>query len=99
MYDLLRPSDKRRHQTSASTDHEPLQWLLRDAYADLATCAFWRVRATLGGDDGAFAGRRYQRQYERATDAIATLAGSGALTPLGGEFVGRMLAALKATPL
>jgi uncharacterized protein len=99
MRDFFRLADERRYRAPWEAGQAPLERLLHDAYADLAACAFWRVRAALGGDDRADARRRHRQVYERATDAIETLAGCGSLTPPGAEFVGQMLAGLKTTSL
>jgi uncharacterized protein len=99
MHEFFRPAVERRGRTSREAGHEPLERLLGDAYADLAACAFWRARAALGGTDREIARQGYQRGHERAAEAIATLAGSGSLMPLGTEFIGQMLARLKAMPL
>ena len=94
--DFFYPADKRRFRTPWEAGQEPLEQLLRDAYVDLAACAFWQVRAALRGDDRVAAEQRYKDRYGRAADAIATLAGCGRLTPPGEEFVTRLRTALKA---
>jgi uncharacterized protein len=64
--------------------------LLDGAYANLAVTEFWRVRAGLGQHDQAEAAERYQYWREHTEAAIDTVAGSGALTPLGRHFVGQL---------
>jgi uncharacterized protein len=78
LYDLFDPVDNR------------LEELLDGAYANLAVTEFWRVRAGLGQHDRAEAAERYQYWREHTAAAIETVAGSGALTPLGRHFVGRL---------
>jgi uncharacterized protein len=98
--DLFEPSPGRpQDRTPRHADQERLERLFRDTYADLSVCAFWRVRAALGGDDRGPARLRHQRWHGRATVAIATLAGCGLLTPLGEEFAGQMRSGLQALSL
>jgi uncharacterized protein len=78
LYDLFDPVDNR------------LEELLDGAYANLAVTEFWRVRAGLGQHDRAEAAERYQYWREHTAAAIETVAGSGALTPLGRHFVGQL---------
>jgi uncharacterized protein len=98
LHDLFEFSGDRRYRTP-DVDPGRLERLLRGAYANLAACAFWRVRATLGADDRASARQSYRRCYRRTAQAIAALQGCESLTPLGEEFVGQMRTGLTAMTL
>jgi uncharacterized protein len=88
--DLFRPAYGHGDRTPRDLGPGSPERLLRDAYAGLAVCAFWRARAALGGDDRVPARQRYQRWYGRTAIAIGTLTDSESLTPPGRELVSQM---------
>jgi uncharacterized protein len=69
-----------------------IEGLLASAYTQLAVSGFWRVRQKVALADAAAeaAGRRFADSRARVQDAIEVLVTSGALTPLGREFVAAM---------
>jgi len=99
LFDLCDPADKRLYKAPWRAESKPLEWLLQGAYAQLAVSEFWRARARLGEDDQARAARRYERSRARTAAAIAMLAGSGSLTPLGERVADQMRKAISAERL
>jgi uncharacterized protein len=95
--DLFKPAHRARIKVGWRTDPRPVEGVLQGTYAHLAITDMWRRRAQRAG-----AGAREQRHYERYHDwtagAVAELRGSGALTPMGERFVGRMAETLAGWP-
>ena len=96
LYDLFDPSDKGLYRTPWDARPSPLERLLRDTYAQLAACGYWRSRAAGDVDSQEKAGQRYLRVRDSVAVAIETLAGCESLTPLGKNFIVQMRAGLMA---
>lgn len=96
LFDLYDPADKRLYHAPWRRDPRPLEGLLQGTYAHLAVSEFWRVRAGLGDYDQAEAAERYEHWRSHTAAAVETLAGSGALTPLGMRFASQMRTAIAA---
>jgi uncharacterized protein len=94
VFDLFDPEDKRLYHAPWRKDPRPLEGLLQGTYAHLAVSDFWRVRAGLGEPDQAEAAQRYAHWRSHTAAAIATLAESGSLTPLGMRFADAMRTAV-----
>ena len=77
-------------------DPRPLGALLQGTYAHIAVTDYWRVRRHLvTGPDALAAAELFARWRMMTAEAIETLAGSGALTPLGARFVDGMRATVE----
>ncbi|MBP2704052.1 FxsB family radical SAM/SPASM domain protein [Microbispora sp. RL4-1S] len=87
LLDLYDPSDRRLFYAPWRDDPRPLEGLLQGTYAHLAVTDFWRLRRHAVPDPGH---RHFARWRAETARAVETLAGSGALTPLGERFVERM---------
>jgi uncharacterized protein len=96
LFDLVDPADKQLCRTPWHEDPGPVEDLLWDTYAQLAATEFWQARAGLDEDDQAEAAQRYSRGRADTAAAVGTLAGSGALTPLGLRFAGQLGASITA---
>ncbi|GAA2140014.1 hypothetical protein GCM10009760_22830 [Kitasatospora kazusensis] len=96
-HDLYDQSDDRRYYAPWRPDPRPLEALLQGTYAHLAVTEFWgtRVRAYdgLGGEAAETARLQLATWRSHTAEAVETLAGSGALTPLGQRFTDGMRAA------
>jgi uncharacterized protein len=88
LFELCDPADTQLFNAPWRQDPRPAEPLLQGAYAHLAVTDYWRVRrGELGGAQAAAAEERFARWRMHTAAAIETLAGSGALTPLGTRFV------------
>lgn len=96
LFDLFDPSDKSLYRTPWDARPWPLERLLRNTYAQLAVCGYWRNRTAGGGDDQEHASRRYLHARDGIEAAIETLAGCESLTPLGEHFIAQMRSGLMA---
>ncbi|RKE20673.1 FxsB family cyclophane-forming radical SAM/SPASM peptide maturase [Streptomyces sp. TLI_171] len=98
-HDLYDRADGRLFHAPWRPDPRPLEGLLQGTYAHLAVTEFWatRVRAYDGLRNGPAEHARVQLAAWRAhtAEAVETLAGSGALTPLGARFADGMRAAVE----
>ncbi|MFI9270784.1 FxsB family cyclophane-forming radical SAM/SPASM peptide maturase [Kitasatospora sp. NPDC052896] len=97
-HDLYDPADQGRYHAPWRPDPRPLEGLLQGTYAHLAVTEFWGTRVAaydgLPGEPAEHA-RTQLATWRALTDrAIDTLAGSGALTPLGERFAGGMRTAV-----
>jgi uncharacterized protein len=91
LYDLYDPADHRLYHAPWREDMRPLEGLLQGTYAHIAVTDFWRARrASAPGPAVRTAEARFAHWRDQTADAIASLAGSGSLTPLGEQFVDRM---------
>lgn len=92
-FDLYDESESRLFYAPWREDPRPFEGLLQGTYAHIAVADFWRVRrGRLTGSDRDAAEAHFARWRTQTAEAIEVLAGSGALTPLGVAFVGRMRA-------
>jgi uncharacterized protein len=67
--------------------------LLQGAYAHLGVTDYWRLRRhRVAGQAALDAAEQFARWRQATSDAIETLAGSSALTPLGQRFAAGMRA-------
>jgi uncharacterized protein len=94
--DLYDPSCERLFYAPWRPDPRPLEGLLQGTYAHLAVIDFWRAqwRSTTGERSRA-AETHFARWRDQTAEAVETLAGSGALTPLGERFVAGMREAVR----
>jgi uncharacterized protein len=97
MYDLWDRTEQRLFFAPWREDSRPIGALLQGSYAHLSVTDFWRVRRhKLTGPGAVDAAERFARWRLLTAEAIDTLAGSGALTPLGARFVAGMRATAEA---
>ncbi|WP_063819176.1 FxsB family cyclophane-forming radical SAM/SPASM peptide maturase [Herbidospora cretacea] len=87
LFDLYDQNDHRRFYAPWRPDPRPLEGLLQGTYAHIAVADFWRRRRHVEPDP---AHHEFARWRAQTAEAIETLAGSGALTELGADFVARM---------
>ena len=93
MFDLCERTDRRLFFAPWREDPRPLGALLQGTYAHIAVTDYWRLRRHRGsGPDALAAAEQFARWRIMTAEAIETLAGSGALTPLGVRFVDGMRA-------
>jgi uncharacterized protein len=93
LFDLCDPADRQLFNAPWRDDPRPAEPLLQGAYAHLAVTDYWRVRRHDLADARALAAEeRFARWRMHTAQAIETLIGSGALTPLGIRFVEGMQA-------
>jgi uncharacterized protein len=91
MFDLCDRTDQRVYFAPWREDPRPLGALLQGTYAHIGVTDYWRVRRHQVTGPGALAAaERFARWRALTAEAIETLAGSGALTPLGARFVDGM---------
>ena len=91
MFDLCDRTDQRVFFAPWREDPRPVGALLQGTYAHIGVTDFWRVRRDqVPGKEAAEAAERFARWRMMTAEAIETLAGSGALTPLGARFVAGM---------
>jgi uncharacterized protein len=96
LFDLCDPADRRLFYAPWRDDPRPIEPLLQGAYAHLAVADYWRVRRhELPGARALAADELFARWRMLTAEAIETLAGSGALTPLGARFVDGMGATVR----
>ena len=90
MFDLCDRADRRVFFAPWRDDPRPVGALLQGAYAHIGVTDFYRVRRDVPGQGAAEAAERFARWRMMTAEAIETLAGCGALTPLGARFVAGM---------
>ncbi|WP_187365593.1 FxsB family cyclophane-forming radical SAM/SPASM peptide maturase [Trebonia kvetii] len=98
MFDLCDRTDQRVFFAPWRDDPRPVGALLQGTYAHIGVTDFWRVRRDAAGQEpaaAAEAAERFARWRMMTAEAIETLAGSGALTPLGDRFVAGMRATVE----
>ncbi|XRQ04236.1 FxsB family cyclophane-forming radical SAM/SPASM peptide maturase [Actinomadura welshii] len=94
--DLYDKADDRLYHAPWRWDPRPLEGLLQGTYAHVAVADFWRRRARgPEADVAAEAARHFGDWYPKTLTAARTLAGSGALTGLGEQFVATMCRTLE----
>jgi uncharacterized protein len=93
MFDLCDRTDEHLFYAPWREDPRPVGALLQGTYAHIGVTDYWRLRRH--GADGPGAAEQFARWRMLTAEAIATLAGSGALTPLGGRFVEGMRATVE----
>jgi uncharacterized protein len=95
LFDLCNRGDTRVYYAPWRDDPRPLDALLQGTYAHIAVTEFWRVRwRQLSSSEAETAAARFALWRAQTSAATDTLAGSGALTPLGARFVDGMRATL-----
>ena len=95
LFDLYDRTDQRLFFAPWREDPRPLGALLQGAYAHLGVTDYWRVRRrAAAGPDATAAQEQFARWRMMTAEAVETLAGSGALTPLGDRFVACMRATM-----
>ena len=96
LFELYDPADRRLFYAPWRDDPRPLPALLQGTYAHIGVTDYWRARRHRAkGVDAVTAAERFARWRVLTAEAIETLAGSGALTDLGGRFVARMRATVE----
>jgi uncharacterized protein len=91
LYDLYEPIPGQRFHVLWRDDPRPIEPVLQGTYAHLGVTDYWRARRhQVDGTAGTEATEHFARWRMATSDAIETLASSGALTPLGDRFVARM---------
>jgi len=96
MFDLWDRTDQRVYFAPWRDDPRPVGALLQGTYAHIAVTDYWRVRRhRVTGTAAAAAEEQFARWRAMTAEAIGTLAGSGALTPLGTRFVDGMRATVE----
>jgi uncharacterized protein len=96
MFDLCDRTDQRVFFAPWRDDPRPVGALLQGTYAHIGVTDFWRARRRqVPGQEAAEAAERFARWRMMTAEAIETLAGSGALTPLGARFVAGMRATVE----
>jgi uncharacterized protein len=96
MFDLCDRADQRVFFAPWREDPRPLGALLQGTYAHIAVTDYWRVRRNMEtGPDALASAELFARWRMMTAQAIETLAGSGALTPLGARFVDGMRATVE----
>ena len=96
MFDLCDREDQRVFFAPWREDPRPLGALLQGTYAHIAVTDYWRVRRHMEtGPDALAPAELFARWRMMTAEAIETLAGSGALTPLGTRFVEGMRATVE----
>jgi uncharacterized protein len=95
--DLYDPAVDRSFHAPWGDGKYELGELLQGTYARLAAADFWRVRERCAaGPAAGVAARRSRQGRDQVAEAMVTLLGSGALTPLGASFVRGMSRSLGA---
>src|SRR6185437_9429257 len=93
LYDLYDRTDQRLFFAPWRQDPRPVGALLQGTYAHIGVTDYWRLRRHQVTGPGALAAAEQFALWRLMTaEAIETLAGSGALTPLGARFVDGMRA-------
>lgn len=96
MFDLYNRADQQLFFAPWREDPRPVGALLQGTYAHLGVTDYWRsYRHLVTGSAALEAAERFARWRTLTADTIDTLAGSGALTSLGGQFVGGMRATVE----
>jgi uncharacterized protein len=93
MFDLWDRKDQRQFFAPWRQDPRPVGALLQGTYAHIGVTDYWRLRRhQVTGPDALAAAEQFALWRMMTAEAIETLAGSGALTPLGARFVDGMRA-------
>jgi uncharacterized protein len=87
LVDLFDPGSQLVLPVGWRPDPRPIEGVLQGAYAHAAVADIWRVRAAR---DGGAARDTYQRYLDWTAAAAEALRDSGALTPLGRQFIDRL---------
>jgi uncharacterized protein len=96
MFDLHDRADRRVFFAPWRDDPRPAGALLQGTYAHIGVTDYWRGRRHQVTGPGALAAaEQFARWRIMTAEAIGTLAGSGALTPLGARFVEGMRATVE----
>jgi uncharacterized protein len=96
LIDLYDRNDDRKYHAPWREDPRPLEGLLQGTYAHIAVADYWRRRSWQAEPEtAAEAARQYDDWHPKTLTAVDTLAGSGALTGLGEQFVAGMGATLR----
>lgn len=91
LHDLYEPIPGQRFRVLWRDDSRPIEPVIQGTYAHLGVTDYWRIRRRqVGGTAGVEAAEQFARWRLATSDAIETLAASGALTPLGERFVSQM---------
>ena len=90
LFDLYDRADDRLFQTPWSEEKVQFDGLLQGAYTRLAATDFWPLGQPPEASPAAAEAGRSTEWQAQARQAIDVLLGSGALTPLGEQFVGQM---------
>ncbi len=94
--DLYEPIPGQLFHVLWRDDPRPIEPLIQGTYAHLGVTDYWRVRRhRADGTAGAEAAEHFARWRIATSDAIETLAGSRALTPVGDRFVAQMRATIE----
>jgi uncharacterized protein len=93
LFELCHPADQQLFYAPWREDRRPAEALLQGAYAHLGVTDYWRIRRhRADGPEAMAAEERFARWRVLTAETIDTLAGSGALTPLGTRYVEGMRA-------
>jgi uncharacterized protein len=91
LYDLYEPIRGQRFPVLWRDDLRPIEPVIQGTYAHMGVTDYWRVRRLrVDGVAGMEAAEQFARWRMATSDAIETIAGSGALTARGDRFVARM---------
>jgi uncharacterized protein len=96
LFDLFDRDDTRLFRAPWRPDPRPLEGLLQGTYAHVGVTEFWASRVRDHREHGqavaelVHAERQLERWRSYTAEAVETLAGSGALTPLGERFAAGM---------
>jgi uncharacterized protein len=90
LFDLYDRADDRLFQTPWGEEKVQLDGLLQSAYTHLAATDFWPLGQQPEASPAAAEAGRSTEWQAQVRQAIDVLLGSGALTPLGEQFVGQM---------
>jgi uncharacterized protein len=91
LYDLYEPIPGQRFPVLWRNDLRPIEPVIQGTYAHMGVTDYWRVRRhQVDGAAGTEAAEQFARWRMATSDAIETLASSGALTDRGDRFVARM---------
>jgi hypothetical protein len=91
LYDLYEQIPGQRFHVLWRNDRRPIEPVIQGTCAHIGVTDYWRVRRDqVDGAAGTEATEQFARWRMATSDAIETLASSGALTRLGDRFVARM---------
>jgi uncharacterized protein len=91
LYDLYEPIPGQRFRVLWRNDLRPIEPVIQGTYAHMGVTDYWRVRRhQVDGAAGTEAAEQFARWRMATSDAIETLASSGALTARGDRFITRM---------
>jgi uncharacterized protein len=96
LFDLYQAIPGQRFSVLWRDDSRPIGPTIQGTYAHLGVTDYWRIkRRHVGGEAGAESVRQFARWRMATSDAIETLANSGALTDVGNRLVARMRATVE----